>query len=80
MIMIKVFKVADIHRLIKQVSNEEITYSRMVEIMNEMSNKAHSESQKSDSLPNVVLRSEQLPCGYCGKPLKDHIKPEYSCP
>ena len=36
--MEKVFKVADIRKLERQVTSGEISYSRMVEIMNEMSN------------------------------------------
>lgn len=39
--MKKVFKVADIHELLKQVSLGEISYSRMVEIMNEMAYEAY---------------------------------------
>jgi len=61
--MIKVFKVADIHYLIKQVITEKITYGRMVEIMNEMSNEAHSKSQKS-AIPCVskwIACLDQLP-------------------
>ena len=34
--MLKIFKVADIRELQRQHMNEEISYSRMVEIMNEM--------------------------------------------
>jgi len=32
----QIFKVADIHKLLNQVNTGEISYSRMVEIMNEM--------------------------------------------
>lgn len=39
--MKKVFKVADIHELLKQVHQGEISYSRMVEIMNEEAAKAY---------------------------------------
>lgn len=39
--MKKVFKVADIHELLKQVNQGEISYSRMVEIMNEEAAKAY---------------------------------------
>jgi hypothetical protein len=44
----KVFKVADLHSLIKQVITGKITYTRMVEIMNEMTVEAYS---KAENLP-----------------------------
>jgi len=44
--MKKVFRIADIRKLEQQVSKGEISYSRMVEIMNEMANLAHSKVKK----------------------------------
>lgn len=38
----KCFKLADIRELEKQVIREEISYSRMVEIMNEMADKFYN--------------------------------------
>ncbi|MEQ8547616.1 MAG: hypothetical protein RIC03_06885 [Cyclobacteriaceae bacterium] len=46
----KVFKVADIHRLFKQVSKEKITFGRMVEIMNEMAETAYKETQPDPTI------------------------------
>lgn len=37
--MKKIFKVAQIRDLLNQVHNEKISFSRMVEIMNEIANK-----------------------------------------
>ena len=45
--MIKVFKVATIKELQKQVAVGMITYTKMVEIMNELADEAYRESQKS---------------------------------
>ena len=45
--MRKIFKVADIRKLEMQVNAGEISYSRMVEIMNEMANKS-SVDQSTD--------------------------------
>jgi len=44
--MKKVFKVAHIRDLEKQVIQEQISYSRMVEIMNEMAHKAYTKVEK----------------------------------
>lgn len=59
--MNKIFKVADIRKLEQQVSNGEISYSRMVEIMNEMANNAECKVEKLP-IPVVMPRfpSKQL--------------------
>lgn len=30
--------------------------------------------------PDVMVRSEQLPCSHCGRPLKEHSKDSKLCP
>lgn len=55
--MNKIFKVADIRKLEQQVSKGEISYSRMVEIMNEMSNIAECKVEK---LPITVVMPRLL--------------------
>lgn len=30
--------------------------------------------------PPVMVRSEQLPCSHCGRPLKEHSKDSKLCP
>jgi hypothetical protein len=30
--------------------------------------------------PPVMMRSEQLPCSHCGRPLKEHSKDSKLCP
>lgn len=37
--MVKIFKVSQVRDLLNQVHNEKISFSRMVEIMNEIANK-----------------------------------------
>ncbi len=61
--MRKIFKVADIKKLEKQVSKGEISYSRMVEIMNEMSNSAECEVKKLPIpvVSNWIAVDEKLP-------------------
>ena len=63
--MKKVFKVADIHKLLKQVNQGEISYSRMVEIMNE-TNKGWMQEMGEEI---VKLQSEN-------SELKERIKKE----
>lgn len=55
--MKKIFKIADIRKLEQQVSNGKISYSRMVEIMNEMANNAECKVEK---LPIPVIISRLL--------------------
>jgi site-specific recombinase len=43
--MDKIFKVADIHLLLKMVSKDEISYGRMVELMNEKVTESLKDSQ-----------------------------------
>lgn len=65
--MEKVFKVADIRKLEKQVITEEISYSRMVEIMNKMCNDAISKV-KNLHLHNVInwVAASEKPPDYDG--------------
>ena len=55
--MNKIFKVADIRKLEQQVSKGDISYSRMVEIMNEMANNAGCKVKK---LPILVVQNIYL--------------------
>ena len=57
-IMNKIFKVADIRKLEQQVAKGDISYSRMVEIMNEMANSAESKVEK---LPIPVVMPRSIP-------------------
>lgn len=74
MFMKKVFKVAHIRELEKQVIQDKITYGRMVEIMNEMAHEAYSKVEKlpihgvvqSNSNYNIPLISG---CYWCDNPL-----------
>jgi hypothetical protein len=38
------------------------------------------EQVKNCSIPAVMVRSEQLPCSHCGRPLKEHSKDSKLCP
>ena len=51
--MLKVFRVADIRELQRQHMNEEISYSRMVDIMNEMAFNSYYNVCKSDTWVNA---------------------------
>ena len=35
---------------------------------------------KNLDIPAVMVRSEQLPCSHCGRPLKEHSKDSKLCP
>ena len=59
--MEKVFKVADIRKLEQQVTTGEISYSRMVEIMNEMSNYAVCKVKNLHNIINWVVAAEKSP-------------------
>ncbi|HAH37772.1 MAG TPA: hypothetical protein DCL81_15060 [Algoriphagus sp.] len=67
--MKKVFKVADIHKLLKQVNQGEISYSRMVEIMNETINETNKGWMQEMGEEIVKLQSEN-------SELKERIKKE----
>jgi len=62
--MKKVFKIADIRKLERMLIKEEISYSRMVEIMNEMANNALPQVKKL-IIPDVS--------GTCEHPMKELI-------
>ena len=67
--MKKVFKVADIHKLLKQVNQGEISYSRMVEMMNETINETNKGWMQEMGEEIVKLQSEN-------SELKERIKKE----
>jgi len=39
-----------------------------------------SECEEALRQPPVMVRSEQLPCSHCGRPLKEHSKDSKLCP
>jgi CRISPR/Cas system endoribonuclease Cas6 (RAMP superfamily) len=55
-IMEKVFRVADIRKFEQQVTKGDISYSRMVELMNEMAH-THYVVNKNCNLQNVTNRA-----------------------
>lgn len=54
--MKKVFKVSDLRKLEGQLNKEEISYSRMVEILNEMACKAYDFTQQTDKDQDKINR------------------------
>jgi len=67
--MKKVFKIAHIRQLERQISNGEITTGRMAEVLNEMAFEAYR-----DIACDCQSRSGEtsvMCCNHCGKPTED---------
>jgi DNA repair ATPase RecN len=68
-------KISEIYKLINYQNvefewNDNLIKAR--KICNEIQSKLHQ--------PTVMVRSEQLPCSHCGRPLKEHSKDSKLCP
>lgn len=67
---------------------EKFARKNMVQWNQESFKRTHSRLHKSiiealnEALrqPLVMVRSEQLPCSHCGRPLKEHSKDSKLCP
>ena len=80
--MDKVFKVADIRDLEQKVALGEMSYSRMVEILNEKAEQHYSKVKKLNE--PAVSGNEVKVCPICGKPFyylynKDYYQQECEC-
>jgi len=63
--MEKVFKIADIRKLDKQYQDGEISYTRMVELMNEMAHKHYVSKNKESVCPICGGQMENKESGMC---------------
>lgn len=73
--MEKVFKVADIRDLEQKVALGEMSYSRMVEVLNEKAEEHYSKVKKLNepvvSNNEVSVETEKHKCINCGKEYED---------
>lgn len=56
------------------------TYTKIRFAMEEYAKDYHESEVIKFRLGAVMVRSEQLPCAHCGRPLKEHSKDSKLCP